>query len=260
MPYRRNKRFVKKQFKRQYNKKSTSFSRKRKYSASNKLVTYMPKGQLPIPPRYRCKLACNAQFAIDSSAMVNDGAFQIVMNSVNLPYTVSGLGSTPYVGFSPQTPITLQPTGYSQLANAITYNRFRVYASKIMMKFIPSALSDTIMVTLTPSSNSLIPLTTGDALSQPYTRSKLFQANQNGIIKSYLTQHKFVGTTKSAMEDDLSGQYISNFAGTPATPIYWVVNWNTVDGSDLATPVVVDIQLDYYVELFANNSSQMVDT
>lgn len=260
--YRRNNRFYR--HRRYIKRRNTLFSRNRlrksKYFANKGMISYMAPLQQPMPPRYRCKFSIGAQFNVDPAASVASGAFVVDMNNIRLPFATSGLDAAPYANFAPSTAATLNPANYSALVNAELYQKYRVYSSKMILKVIPSAQSDTVMVTVVPALSTLGPSSTGTALAQPFCKSRLFQASQIGVISNYIAQHTLAGTTRRAIEDDLSNRYMGRYTNDTIEIFNWFVNWNTVDGVNLTTPLIFEVKMEYYCELFSDVSAQTIQT
>lgn len=237
-------------------------TRTSKINANKEMIKFMPMGsQVPVPQRYRCKFVTSVQFnMIVGAGGAASGIIPVKMNSIFHPWANSGLGANPYANFGPQAVGTLQPSGYASLINANLYKRWRVYSSAIELKFNPSAQADTLIVAVTPSDNPAIPTSSAQAQQQPYCKFRIQQSNQIGVVKNYITQHKLVGATKRAIEDDLSGNFQGNAGGDPADVLYWVINWSTVDTLANTTPIICEIKLTYYCELFGDFGAALLET
>lgn len=247
-PYRSN-------FKKRINRK-----RNTKYFANKGMISYMAPLQQPMPPRYRCKFSIGAQFNVDPAQNVASGSFRVDMNNIREPFSPSGLDAVPYANFAPGTAATLNPANYSALVNAQLYQKYRVYSSKMILKVIPSAQADTVMVTVVPALSTTGPTSTGTALAQPFCKSRLFQSSQIGVISNYIAQHTLAGTTRRAIEDDLSNRYMGRYTNDTIEQFYWFVNWNTVDAINLSTPLIFEVKMEYYCELFSDVSAQTTQT
>lgn len=248
--YVRRKTTTKKRYRKNYRKKNSTMSTKNNFKANALAVTYMTNGQNPFPRRYRTKLHSNFYGFIASGSAT--GRYYVQLNSVFIPW---GGGGWP----NPSTPLTTTtPAGYDLLLNGQLYNQCRVFGCKLLVEFLPQALTDTVQCTVTPSLSASVPTSVATALPQPYTKSLLMSSSKmnsrNGsAISHYMSVAKLIGVKPQALEYDLSGQYTHAYNGDPATPLYFVVNWATPDAVNLATNLEYRVKATWYIECW--NSS-----
>lgn len=218
------------------------------YRAGPNSICYMSPRQMPFPNRYRCKFTTSITGQMPTATMMPQ-QFTATLNDAALPFFGGNWpNALPAIN-------TLNPTGFTALANPSLYQNVRVYGSKISVEFLPSALVDILQVCVTPSDSASVPATVATAMAQPYTKqhfmssSKQNTARGNGI-SNYISVHKFIGVTASALQNDLSGNYISTYNGDPNMPLFWVVNLTTPN--NVATTSVIDFRctIIHYVELF----------
>jgi len=236
------------QFKRKPFPKKT-FKKKRrvaKVRATSELVTYMAPRQMPFPPRYRTKFNIDIYGSIAAGSAT--GQYFASLNSCLTPLA-GGAWPGPSLAIA-----GAECTGLTQLLNANFYKKFRVYGSKISIEFLPQALADTVEVIVLPSDTSS--LTVAPLLGQPYAKNMMMSSSKmnsksGSFISNYMTVHKFLGVSKRAIEDDLSGQFAGSYTADPSTQFYWVVSWVTPDAVNLVTPLEYRLKLTYYTELYS---------
>lgn len=226
----------------------------KKVFANRNVVSYMVPRQMPFPPRFRTTFTAGFYGFIGSAANLATGQYFAKLNSAFLPFTGGGW-------LNPSAALTgIIPAGYSSLCVTQLYTKIRVYASTIEIEFLPQALTDTVLCTVTPSAVTTLPANTNDAIDQPYTKQLLMSSSKmnsrNGsMIRNTISQHKFLGCTKRAIEDDLSGNYMHTYNGNPTVPFYWVVNWQTPDNVNIAVNLEYKVKMTYYVELFSDTNA-----
>lgn len=232
--------------KRTMRKSKTKSKSKVKASNSKDMVIYMtPKGN-PIPSRYRCKLKSALYGYLPAGA--TSSQYAVNLNSIYLPFQAGS-----WANASP-TIATLQPTGFASFMNVNFYRKFRVYGSKITVEFLPQALTDTVQVVVTPAINGIAPANTANAMSQPFSKGSMFSSSKqnikNGNLSNYITIHKLLGVSKTAVENDLSGQLNGGYNSDPAALYNWYVTFATPDGAVTAQPLEYRCEVTWYVEMF----------
>lgn len=227
------------------------------FNASPTLVTYMSKGQSPFPRRYRTIFHSSIYGFVAAGA--TSGHFTVNMNSAYLPWA----GGT-WPNALPAI-ATLQPAGYSSIVNGTLYQNVRVYGSKLLIEFLPQALTDTVQVTLTPAVSPAVPTSVATAMAQPYTKQLLMSSSKmnskNGsFISNYMSQSKLLGVAKKAIEFDLSGNYTHVYNGDPVNLFHWVVNLTTPDAVALATNLEYRAKLMIYCECYNDSAAILSQT
>lgn len=229
----------------------------RGFSASPTLVTYMSNGQSPFPRRYRTKF--NASIYGYVAAGSTSGHFSVNLNSAYLPFAAgSWPNALPAIA-------TLQPAGYSSVVNQTLYQNVRVYGSKLLVEFLPQALTDTVQVTLTPSVSAATPTSVANAMAQPYNKQLLMSSSKmnsrtGSFISNYMSQSKLLGVNKKAIEYDLSGAYTHLYNADPTNTFSWVVNLTTPDAVALATNLEYRVKLVIYCELYNDSAAILPQT
>lgn len=253
------KRFKAKKSRKTHVKRKRMF--KKKYNASNKRLTYFAPGQMPFAPRYRTKLTL-AFYGNIATGFINNSAGLYILK-LNAAFVPANSGNWP----NPAPAIaTLQPGGYSSLANTNLYRTVRVYASKVELEVIPETSTDPVEVCITPSTAAGAPASTGAAMEQLYTQQKVFNAGKavgkqgDDRLKTYMTQHKFLGCTARAIEDDLSGTFAHAYNGNPGVPMYWIVNIATISGAATTAPISYTVKVTYWVELYNSTGAIALET
>lgn len=249
----------KKRFVKKHGVKPTHMRGAKKNRRFNKeLITYLAPSQMPFPPRYRTKFVTEFMGSNAAGNYAANARYFISLNSCYLPMNSGGWPNTlPAIA-------TLAPTGYSSILNANLYQSARVYGSKVEIEFLPQALTDTLLVTLTPSQTSSNPASAAVAQQQPYTKKMFFSSSKtngkNNKLVNYITQHKFLGVSKRAIEDDLSGNYIQAYDAEPVNRLFWVINVITPDVTVTVAPVEFRVKVTYYVECFGATTATLLET
>lgn len=245
--------------------------KKQQVRANHDVITYMVPRNMPFPPRYRTKMSFGLFGSIFAGGLDTIGRGQVY---VGLNYLYHPINNATWNLTGPVTvnsgipPNVLQPTGYDQIAptTGFMYRKWRVYASKISMSLTPETPTDYMEVSITPSQITSSPIDVGAAMAQPYTRSKFFATgkaigNPSDILSSYMTVHKIAGVTSSAIQNDLSGQFIGNSSGgLPTTQYYWVVNFAKVNYTDNTLSIDLNMKVTYWVEFFDLSAANLPDT
>jgi len=145
------------------------------------------------------------------------------------------------------------------------YSSFRVYGSKIQVEFSPQTPIDTIECTITPSESVGSPANVSVAMAQPLTKSAFFNVYRDegtgrskNVLTNSCTQHKLLGVTKSAIENDLSGNYEGSALANPIKLQYWIINIATPSQVILTQPIEYRVSMTYHVELWSDNSGNLV--
>lgn len=256
--------------------KSTKAKAKKNVKASKELVTYMAPQQLPLPPKYRTKFTAKFFGSVPAAAGSASRTWLVNFNDPSLPFAYTGTGtfgaSTNLFDAPSIANNTLNPTGFTTLWNTNMYQAARVYSSSIALEMIPSALADTVEayimpISAIPAAGFVVGTSNYMALSQPLTKSQIFSSSKTNNIKNkgqlvnYCSQHKLLGVSKRAIEDDLSGNYeidLANNTPNPLVPTYWQLGYDTLNKADLATFLDYRISVTYYVELYSLNVGQLL--
>lgn len=206
----------------------------------------------PLPVRYRTKLVASNYGVQNAGAGSGDNLFTILMNSPRLPFSVAVL--TPGWTWLGPTVGTQFATGFSQLCNVNTYNRWRVYASAIEIDVMNQSVTDPCICSVTPSNTQNQPATLNTSLGAPYSKTLDFESgrssNGNKTLKQYMSVHKFIGVSNRAIADDLSGQYYGSYNSQPVQLLYWIVNCETAANTALNAPLCIRFKLTYYIEFW----------
>lgn len=246
--------FKKRLFKRKRPVRRAKGRKRLQHHKSTELVIYNNPRAIPFPSRYRCRLETNIYGYIPASTSpgLAGVTYTCLLNQAFTPYNSTSLfpNSAPSVG-------TVQPTGYSSLANANLYQKIRVLSSRIKVEFLPESLLDTIQVVVVPSVGAP-GRNVSDWLNQPFAKSGLMSASKDDhnsrrggseLVHS-MTQHKLLGVAPRAIMDDLSNNYTHGYTATVPTKMYWQVGWTTPDLGATTANIKYRIILEHYVEMY----------
>jgi len=229
---------------------------KKKGVATSQLVYYDNSRLNPYPRRYITKIHSGVFGAVPVGQ--SQGTWSIITNG-RLPYAGSGLpsGTVPNVS-------ALGGTGFNNLCNANFYRYYRVTGFKIKFEFIPQALTDTVLATITPSMLSNIPAIAQQAMTQPYTVKGNFSSSKNNMnskrgsaITLSVKNHEFLGTTKELFNNALDPSFVAQYNSTPTRPIHAVFNWQTLDNVITATPLEFRIELTQYMQFYEQDTANL---
>lgn len=231
---------------------------------SQNMIKYEPKNNncYPFPSRYRTKLTSNNYGVTAQGGVSGQCRFNFPLNYVFLPFngTPSNTFTWNGLGIATQNPI-----GLTTLCNTNFYRNFRVIASKIIVTATPQSPQDSIICTITPSVNTGLPVNAANALSDQWTKQAVFCSGQQASGQAYknklsnsITQHKFLGIRRQAIEDDLSLSYTGDFAPTaPLKLLYWIVNIVTEDNAAFTLGVEIKFRVEYDVEFYNDSSTTL---
>lgn len=229
--------------------------------ANQDVVNYMVPRQMPWPPAYRTKLTMNwmARISVGDLPATGGPYVYIGLNYIYLPINNSTwAGNLPFTVTSSIDDAILQPTALAQFAptSGQLYRNWRVYSSKLSITGAPTNPLDYFELTITPSRLLGVPANVGVAMAQPYTRTLTsFTGKGPSTVSNYITVHKLMGVSPQAIQDDLSAQLTGSYTGTlPGTPFYWIVNIQTLDGTQNDGIIDFMFKMTYWVE-FLNPSS-----
>nr|WAE42364.1 MAG: capsid protein [Cressdnaviricota sp.] len=235
-----------------------SSRRKSSNKISNQMITYIPKGMWsPFPPAYRTKFHCNITGAVPAGAV--GASYCTSVNRLFLPYASNVWGSvSDWPGMlGPLTTSTINPIGLTQLLGNTTgstspYQNYRVYKSTITVQLLPGSDVDNIDVTIVPVPISSVASSSYDAaLMQPYSKTKMFSANQLGRpLSNSISVSKLWGIRPQAIKDDLTTQFTGSETGGPSQTGVWHVWVQTPDNVALAADVSYRVSMTYYAELW----------
>lgn len=151
---------------------------------------------------------------------------------------------------------TQNPIGFNVLCNPTAYTNYRVLKATLKFEMIPQVQSDAVIMTITPSQLDGQPATTFLAQAQPKTVCTTWRSGtinsglKDGALHCVVDLAKFVGVSAAAIRNDLSGQYSGTYATPPGYQYQFVINWNTLDQSDLSAPIGWRLTLVYECEFW----------
>lgn len=250
--YAPKKKVYRKKYKRRYNKRKQLA----KISCSSERLTYMVANQLPFPPRYRTKMTFAIYGAIAAGGLdaLGEGEAYVNLNSPFKPINNGswGLGgSGPFSVANPVAVSALMPAAYTQICNQNLYQKFRVYSSSIKVSVNPGDVRDYLELCVIPTDDTGIPTIVSTAQSLPFAKCKQILTGKGpSHVTNSITLHKLAGVTKSAVENDLSNQFIGDFNADPATRYYWRILVGTNQQTDNFVGMAFEMKVTYWVEFF----------
>ena len=234
--------------------------RPKKRSGAPRTLVYLDRTRInPFPSRFITKMHTSIYGSIPSGQ--TNGQFFIQMNACFKPFDSGGwLNARPTIA-------TLNPTGYSSICNANMYQYYRVNSASVKCEVIPQSVSDSVIVTLTPSGvvNALVG--TAQAMTMPWTKKGNFSANKNNTNTKYgnaivntIKMHDFFGVNKMIYDNELGANYTATYNFKPAKTAFMVMNWATPDNAVTTVALEYRIDLTQYVTFFENISGNLFQT
>lgn len=147
-----------------------------------------------------------------------------------------------------------QPNGYDQWSNF--YNRYRVHASKIEVKFIVTNTTtpdNAIGVSVTPSSESGVLGIFEDYIGNAYSKWEVVGPNTGSSradINNYVSISKFQGKPGVKYDDVNTALVTAN----PARQTFWHIFAQTMNTGSGTTNIRYITRITYYVEFFDRKS------
>lgn len=235
---------------------------------SQNMIRYEPTvlRNIPFPSHYRTKLMCSVYGNAPSSALSGTVQWAIPMNSSITPFgQVTPITSGSPVVYAGPSVATHQCTGFSTLCNTNFYRNFRVHSAKLEVDVMPQANGDNVVVTITPSVAATLPASVGTALSAAFTKTATFgnarsNATNKGLLSLSMSQHKFIGVSKRAIDDDLSNNYIGQYSVNPVNELWFVVNLNTIDNAIFTNALEFRFRVSYDIEFYNAVSTTLPQT
>lgn len=206
-----------------------------------------PQRRDPFPPRYRTVVSTGLTGSIAAAA----SAVRVFCR-LNCPLT-------PFTGGGWQNPAatltTLNPTGYSTIANANFYQRNRVLSSRITLVLAIPDASESLAVSITPSFLTTTPSTYQAAISEQYTVRRVYNVSalsNGGRLSNKISVCTLLGVPESAIKNDLSGNYVGTYNTVCAIPCFWVVNIQPLQGTT-ASETSYEVLLEQDVEFYGDS-------
>lgn len=225
------------------------------------VLTFMSKlfNPCPLPHRFVTTTSCQNQGYYPAATGIG-AYFQVSLNCPQLPFSLATTVSGSQIP-NPVTAITtLNSLAFGSLVQSRLYNSYRVYASKIRIKIIPTALSDPLAVGIYPA----IPgsaLNYGVSDNMPFSKNWLVTSEKGyTVLENFVTLPELNGISSQALRDDVSLTYTGSTAAAPLRPFNWYVNWYDLTQNNIGARVGIDCQVIYYMELFDLNYDYLAQT
>jgi len=221
--------------KRNYKKRSSAY-RKRKLYKKKPMTTSIVKMPTLLPDRMLIKMVYqeNTNNTLTVPANQRYGIRQFYGNAIYDPDT--------YIG-------NRGCYGYKEWS--AFYNKYRVSASKIIIKAINRTQGQVYRVSVFPADQSVNNASTLTyAASQPYAKSKYCSilGTEPTLLKNYMTTVRMEGDKGAKFDISFASSYNDN----PKNLWYWDIVAETLNNeSDSETGLYIDVQIVYYVELYS---------
>jgi len=240
-------------------KRNTRLARRR---ATPKKLTFLDNSRLmPYPAKYTTKF--HSSIFGYFPAGLTDTQHSVLLNGCNDMWDLV----PPLFPNARPTLLGLKPTGFTVMCNGNLYHRYRVNAMKMTINLLPEALGDSVLCTMTPTLRPGLPTTTEQALTQPFTKSGYFNSSKEdhnskggARVVSYFKMYEFLGIKKAFYDNDISGQFDSNFNVDPVKPIWMTINISGSDGTATTRQMGYRVDIVQYVDLFENSYANIIQS
>jgi hypothetical protein len=217
------------------------------------IVFKNPRG-IPFPQRWNTSI--RVAIMGNLTAATTPAVYFARGNAANTPFLGGG-----WPGVLTSSITSLNPAGFKNLcSNVGPYNNYRVFGSKIRVRFVASAATDLITYTVTPGNTGSAPSGVPDALAEPRTKSTRTQggASLTEIKHSMLTS-TFLGLGPLSVRDDFTGVLTGAYNSQPSAQFYWYVGWSTSNGGTLGAAMSYEVEIIYDLEFFNLNAGALLD-
>jgi hypothetical protein len=138
-----------------------------------------------------------------------------------------------------------QPTYFDQLS--ALYNRYRVYASAIEVRFYNTTVAQTTYVdmVLVPVNQTLAGTSVQNAMTLPNAK---FQTTNNVVTKT-MTHARTTGEQLGVKDVEGADRLQAQVTASPAERWLWAIGARSYDDTTAAT-IGIDVRISYYCEFF----------
>lgn len=219
--------------------------------ASLKSLQYLPRtsSKQPLPDCYHTRfIMANSGYIASGTSVQN---ITTVMNTLTKAFDGNSILVDGYNIPNPTiTPITDQvPTGLiylMPLTGVGPYTKYTVMSSFIKITVRTTNSSDVVQLVCVPLSESVpcdIASISGDNLAQqPKSKVLMITGDKGGVLKHKCDIANYLGVSKRALKDDLSGTYDGAWNNAPANKLFWGIKLVSKTGAALAGNVTIDIK------------------
>jgi len=146
------------------------------------------------------------------------------------------------------------------------YSTWVVYSAIFEIDVTPQSVTDSVVVTVTPSQSAGVPASVGVAAGRPFTRQMTFASGRTYKQRDFplfqrFSAWKLLGIPKYLYTNDTSGNFVGGVSsGVPTNPpvnLPWVVNCETGDNAVLGFPLEVRVRVTYFVKLYGLESAAL---
>jgi len=209
-----------------------------------------------VPPVYHT--SCGIDFFGHYNTAISHTTFAVSANSAHVPFnsalivtngiSINAAGVSPYSG---SVYTTMQPQGFSNICgSAAPYLNYRVLGSKIRLKLIPIAVSDSAVVTINQvSTGEQWNTSVWTGAEAPYSsRTGVFTSSEcDKFLTQKFTSGEAFGVPEQAIRDDL--EYAGSFNTSPSNEWNWIINMQTIS-TNTSDPIGVFVEVIYDIEFF----------
>lgn len=228
-------------------------------------LTYSPPlgNHTPLPQAFFTRLTASGSFYTGVGVGTGANTWNFKMNSIAFPFNSVTTGVT----WNNLTPALYLAPGSTFLMSATGYQRYIVYSSMIEIDATPQSVTDSIIVTITPSENASVPGSIGLAAGKPFTRQMTFASGRTYRQRDFpmymrFSPWKLVGLPKYLYMNDTSGNFVGTYSGgtfnNPSSSYSYVVNMATGDFTNYGQAVEVRVRMTYFVKFYGLATEALV--
>jgi len=220
-----------------------------------------------VPPVFRT--ACSCQFAGTLPAATPARSYFLVSgNSAHIPFASALVGSFNSVntlsasGYASEVYNTTQPQGFSAICSNISmYLRYRVTASRIKFKFMPTSTADNMFAVVNTVTTGANPNTTVWTAAEAPNASKMQEyatTSPNPYVTKTCTTSHVWGVNEAGVRQELN--YSGAYNTSPPFEWAWVINYQIVDNTVTNAIMGFIVSVEYDIEFFAPQTGGVPDT
>lgn len=234
---------------------------KRDKMVGNDTLNYYSKlrNACPLPNRWITKTSCANQGYYPSATGIG-GYWQVSMNCPMFPFGTTAIGSGTTLP-TPSTAIaTLNSLGFAYICNNHMYNSYRVLASEITVRMVPTNLTDPIAVVIYPAPQGAYQnYSTAD--NMPHGKNWLCTTEKGSTtMKNSISTAKVFGVSPQCVKDDISNEFSAQVGFVPSRGANWYVAFTDLTQANIAAKLVFDVKVEFVVEFFELNYSNLTQT
>jgi len=234
----------------------------KKIKPTTTVLFFDPKNSgLIVPPKFFTKVRQIIDGSVPAGVGMTIQVYNIGMSYIQTPFaTLSGYSGwpNPFSSLTGTSVVGIKNLLFNTTTNSGLYQSYRVHGVKTKILFMPQALSDTSNCAVTCHTGATPFTTYNTAVDAPYAKTKIMNANQtkDNVITYYMKNRTVRGQTKQQFNDDPNntGTYTNNPTNVIVMDVYLIAQ----DGVNLIANMGYQVEVEYFIELFAPVSQNLI--